>query len=175
MTLSATLKGMFKLARNTVFTLLVLGLTVYGVNWNKEIARSHRPVSAEQTVLASQKFADSQTPTFPLTITFDRPSLRLGQFETVHIQTVPDAALDIVTLYPDRTVDVSQSVKVKADENGRYELRFRLDDFHHLGIFQVTTVATSGNKTSEVSRQFTLQTWGDSANEDSGYVYPLVP
>lgn len=168
---------MFKATRNTVFTIAAVGLTAFGLSWNNDIQQSRRPLSAERAVLAAKSLADEAEPVFPLEVTFDKPIVKLGQYQELTIKTVPDAELDIVTLYPNGSVNNNQTLKTQADSQGRYQIQFKLSDFYFLGLFQTTVIARTGNKTAEATGRFILQTWVDTGKSvpSNDYVYPLVP
>lgn len=165
---------MSKALRNTIFTLLALTLAAVGVNLNKSIAGRYQPISSEQAVLASRSTAADDQP-FPLSINFAAEAVKLGQSQEIQFKTVPDAQLEIVTVYPDGTTNHPQTLKTTADSRGIFTLRFKLDDFHHLGLFQVSAVAVSGNKTASATAHFVLQTWGGDTAPTTEYQYPLVP
>lgn len=167
---------MMKALRNTVFTVVALGLTTLGLYWNKEVARQHDPVAIGRSVLASQSLGiDEQV--FPLSISFSRPAMKLGQVQEMTIKTVPFAELDIVTTYPDGTIDNPQTTHAKADANGSYTMKYKLSDFSYLGVIKTAVVATSNTKTSEAAQVFALQPWSADTSDqgDDRYVHPLVP
>lgn len=166
---------MLKVVRNTAFTILALGLTSAGLGWNKNIAANQLPLGSQQAVLAAQ-LRDDETPAFPVNLTFASNAVRLGQFQEITITTVPEARLDIVTTYPDSSNNHPQTLSAMADQQGNYQLRFKLDDWHNLGLFTVSVIAATGNKIAHTSGRFVLQTWAEkSPNQDKNYVYPLVP
>lgn len=172
---------MFKIVRNTAFTALALVLTAVGLSWNSRVALKNDPVAISQAVLASQtdQPVSDDNQQIPLEVDLSRKTVRLGQLQVVTITTVPGAELDIVTQYPDGSVNNSQTVRVVADQNGRYIQRYRLDNFRHLGVFHKTVVATTPTRTTTVGRKFVLQSWAKDqpglAEEVTGYKHPLVP
>lgn len=154
---------------------MALVLTSMGLSWNEDIAASRQPLSSQAAVLAAQTVSDENS-AFPLQVKFSSPAVRLGQFQELLITTVPEAKLEVVTVYPDGTTNNLQTVLAVADKNGQYRLRFKMADFRNLGLFTTAVTATSGNKVAQAGSQFVLQTWAESlpsANPD--YVYPLVP
>lgn len=166
---------MWKMVRNTAFTVAALGLTSLGLAWNKNIAASLKPVPSEQAVLAAQSVTNNTKLAFPLTVAFANPSVRLGQYQELRITTVPDASLEIVTAYPDGNTNNPQTLLAKADQRGIYRLRFKLGDWRALGLFKTTVTAKTGNTTARASGNFVLQTWAADPSGNSTYVYPLVP
>ena len=166
---------MWKLVRNTAFTVAALGLTSLGLAWNKDIVANRLPVPSEQAVLAAQNVTNNTKLAFPLTVVFANPSARVGQYQELRVTTVPDAALEIVTAYPDGNTTNPQTLSAKADSKGMYRLRFKLGDWRNLGLFKTTVTAKTGNSAARVSGNFVLQTWSDGTNGSSDYVYPLVP
>ena len=167
---------MHKIVRNTVFTLVAVGLTAFGVGWHQKSNKIVDPTVISQKVLASPitEAADSG---LALTVELARDRVKLGQYQTVTVKTAPFADLDIVTIYPNGSVNNPQTVKDKANELGLYEMKYKLSDFHFLGVFQVLVHATSGSQEVQKSSQFVLQTWIDSTErlDSNGYIYPLLP
>ncbi len=171
---------MSRTLRNTFFTIVALILTTLGLNWNREITVQRDPVTISEAVLASQNEASqTEEQPFPLAITFSREVVRLGQSQTVTFTTVPGAELEIVTQYPNGSVNNSQTLKMTVDGSGSYVQKYKLDDFHFLGVFHVTAVAYTNNRTATASEKFVLQTWTKSSpaalDEVTNYRYPLVP
>lgn len=166
---------MSKLVRNSIFTLIVLALTAVGLSWNKKIVRNGDPVQISSTVLSTQNLEANQP--FPLSVEFAQPRLKLGQYQQMRILTVPNAKLEIVTVYPNGSIDNPQTLRATADETGRYTLKFKLDDFALLGLFETRVLARSNNKEAQSLARFALQTWtpDETALDKVGYVYPLVP
>jgi hypothetical protein len=163
------------MVRNSVFTLVILALTAVGLNWNKNIVRHSDPVQISNTVLSAETVRSSQP--FPLTIEFDQPHVKLGQTQEMKISTIANASLEIATVYPDGSVSNAQTLQATADETGHYKLKFKLDDFSYLGVFETRVIARSNNEKSQSSARFALQSWTpeDKAASNDGYVYPLVP
>jgi FAD synthase len=93
------------------------------------------------------------------------------------IKTVPFAELDIVTTYPDGTTNNPQTRHAKADAEGIYVMKYKLNDFRYIGVIKTAVVATSKTKTSEAVQVFALQPWSAETNDyaDERYVHPLVP
>lgn len=166
---------MFKTIRNTTFTVLVVLLTSFGLKWNSNTLQTLRPAGLNQAVLASQTFGQN-SPDFPLKISFNSPEVRLGQAETVTITSVPGATLEVITQYPDGSTDHPQTFQTTLDSNGSKTFSILIPDFHLLGQYRVSVVASAGTKTTEVIGQFAIIPWafGTSATEN-GTVYPLVP
>ena len=166
---------MAKLVRNTVFTIVVLALTAVGLNWNKSVVRNDDPIHISDTVLSS--FSNESQHMFPLTIKFGQTNLKLGQYQDMEIFTQANALLQIVTIYPDGSIDNSQTRRAAADETGRYSMKFRLDDFTQLGVFQTKILAQSGNQESQTSGSFVLRHWAEPNKVLENYApsYPLVP
>jgi hypothetical protein len=173
---------MSKLLRNTFFTIVALILTTIGLGWNKDVAKKNDPISISEAVLASQTETETQPQQdqlLPLKIEFSRQVVRLGQTQTVTFLTVPGAELNIVTQYPNGSVNNSQTLRVKADSSGRYVQRYKLDDFRFLGVFHVSAIANTTTRSANVSEKFVLQTWIEKdpsfEEEVTSYKYPLVP
>ncbi len=166
---------MVKLVRNTVFTIVVLSLTAFGLSWNKSIVRNRDPVQISATVLSAVSDSDKQV--FPLSLKFARTHVKLGQYQEIIITTLAHAELQIVTVYPNGSLNNPQTLRAIADETGHYRLKFKLDDFAFLGVFQTKVLARSGNQESQVSGRFALQTWieADKYFGQNSYIYPLVP
>ncbi|MCR4306992.1 MAG: hypothetical protein NUV80_00315 [Candidatus Berkelbacteria bacterium] len=166
---------MSKMVRNSIFTLIVLALTAVGLSWNKQIVRHADPVQISNTVLSSETQGDRQS--FPLKIEFTQTRVKLGQTQELKITTIANATLEIVTVYPDGSVNHAQTLRATADETGRYKLKFKLDDFSYLGVFETRVLAHSNNQEAQSSARFALQTWTpeDKAINQDGYVYPLLP
>lgn len=165
---------MWKIVRNSVFTVAVVALTAFGLKWNKSVTASFNPFSLNQTVAASQSSLPIQT-SFPLTLTLSAPQIRLGQTQTVSIATVPNAELEIVTQYPDGSINHPQSLHAVADGGGNYTLNIAVDDFHNLGAFRVSVVAISATKTAEAVSNFVVTSWQPTDSSQPHYLYPLVP
>lgn len=167
---------MMKLVRNTLFTIVALGLTTLGLHWNKEIARQHDPLAIGRSVLASQNL-DTADQVFPLSISFSRPVMKLGQTQEMTIQTVPFAQLDVAVNFPDGSIFSEQTRRVVADQAGKFQVRFKINDFQHLGVAKAAVVAISNTKSSEATQVFAIQPWSaDTTDEsDDRYVHPLVP
>ena len=171
---------MSRTLRNTFFTIAALVMTTAGLSWNRDIDKKTDPVAISQAVLASQpQNTENKDQSFKLDIEFSRQVVRLGQTQVVTISTVPNAELEIVTQYPNGSINNSQTIKAKADKSGQFIQKYKLDDFHFLGVFHVSVVATTKNRTSTDLEKFILQTWiadqPDLAKEITGYKYPLVP
>lgn len=169
---------MLKLARNTVFTIIILILAAVGLNWSRQVSLSTDPVQISQTVLSAA--ANSNAQNFPLTVTFIKPRLTIGQTQELQIATVPQATLAILTIYPNGSVSNPQTLTAKTDETGHYSLKFKLDDFANLGVFETKVVATSGAQQATSSSRFAVQTYVGSDTSSMtdgkvGYIYPLVP
>jgi hypothetical protein len=166
---------MLKIIRNTVFTATVLILTAVGIRWNNDVQAAKNPVSLGQTILASQSLGPV-TPDFPLTISMSAPQLRLGETETISVATVPNASLDIITQYPDDSVNHPQTFTATANNAGDYSFNIPVSDFRYLGVFRVSVAATSGSKTTEAVANFAVISWQETAGSPAGqYVYPLAP
>ncbi len=171
---------MSRTLRNTFFTIFVLILTTIGLSWNRTTIEQRDPVTISEAVLASQteQPATEEQP-FPLAISFSRDVVRLGQTQTVTFTTIPNAELEIVTQYPSGSVNNSQTQKVTVDQTGSYVQKYKLDDFHFLGVFHVSVVAYTANRTATASEKFVLQTWTKTnqeiLDEVTDYRYPLVP
>lgn len=163
------------MVRNSIFTLIILALTAVGLNWNKSIARHSDPVQISSTVLSSETVETKQA--FTLKVEFAQPRVKLGQVQEMRVSTVPNATLEIVTVYPNGSVSNAQTLRATADETGRFKLKFKPDDFSILGVFETRVLAHSNNQESQSSARFALQTWtpDNKALIDDGYVYPLLP
>ncbi|MDP3992718.1 MAG: hypothetical protein Q8Q05_00665 [bacterium] len=166
---------MSKLVRNSIFTLVVLALTALGLSWNKQIVRHADPVQISNTVLSAESTNVNQP--FLLKVEFAKLHLKLGQTQEMKISTVPNATLEIVTVYPNGSVNHGQTLRATADETGRYRMKFKLDDFGYLGVFETRVLAQANNQEARSSARFALQSWtpDDSSISTDGYVYPLVP
>ncbi len=166
---------MSKLVRNSIFTLIILILTALGLGWNKSIVRRGDPVQISSAVLSAQS-VETHSP-FSLAVKFAEPRLKLGQYQEMEISTVVGASLEIVTVYPNGSIDNPQTLRAVADETGQYKLRFKLDDFAFLGVFEARVIARSNGQVARASTRFALQTWApaETALDKDGYVYPLVP
>ena len=130
---------MSRVIRNTFFTIVALIMTTVGLEWNKDTAKQNDPVTISQAVLASQLETKEATEdqVFPLEISFSRQVVRLGQYQVVTFRTVPRAKLDIVTQYPNGSINNSQTLRAVADENGVFTQKYKLDNFRFLGVFHV--------------------------------------
>lgn len=166
---------MSKLVRNSIFTLAILALTAVGLSWNKQIVRHGDPVQISNTVLSAEAFNVDQP--FLLKIEYVEQRLKLGQVQEMKISTAANATLEIVTVYPDGSINHPQTLRAKADETGRYKLKFKLDDFSYLGVFETRVLAQANNQEARGSARFALQSWtpDDSSLSTDGYVYPLLP
>lgn len=166
---------MSKMVRNSIFTLIILALTAVGLNWNKSVVRHSDPVQISSTVLSSETTNTKQA--FPLSVEFAQSRVKLGQVQEMKITTAPNATLEIVTVYPDGSVNNAQTLRAAADETGRFRLKFKLDDFGYLGVFETRVLAYSNSQVSQGSARFALQTWtpDNKAVSDDGYIYPLLP
>lgn len=166
---------MLKIVRNTAFTALALVLTAVGLNWNQEIARERDPVAISQAVLAKKEVAANSD--LPLEVEISRPNIKLNQYQTITIKTAPRSSLEIITVYPNGSINNPQTLTTVTDNNGHYELRFKLDNWHYLGLFRVIVTVQANSKTSRVERQFVLQTWSEPQRDltQPPYIYPLLP
>jgi hypothetical protein len=167
---------MGKLIRNTVFTIAVLGLAAVGISWNRSTIGSHRgPLVANHDVLASP--ALESDPSMPLALEFSRPSLKLGQYQVMSIHTRAGADIELTTIYPGATNTPDERLTVKADEQGNYQRRFQLDDFHNIGKFTVFVSAVSNGQVARSSGEFILESWAMTETKPSTtpFVYPLLP
>lgn len=166
---------MSKVVRNTVFTAVALALTVIGIHWNKDLTLQADPLAVNRSVVASQPNGQG-VQNFPLEIKFYHPEMKLGQTQQLSVATVPFAELEIVTAYPNGSTNNDQTLIAKADQNGRFELRYKLNSFDDLGVFRTSVVATSATKTSDATSVFVLQPWATGNNPDeSEYIHPLLP
>ncbi len=166
---------MFKIVRNTLFTIAVVALTALGLRWHSQVAKSQSFVTAGATVLAGETF-NSDSPNFPLTISFNSPQVRLGQAETVTITTLPGVHLDVVTQYPDGSTNHDDTFQEVTSSSGSQSFTITIGDFHNLGLVRISAVATSGTKSSQAIGQFQVTPWEmPTAVQTGGYVYPLVP
>lgn len=163
-----------KIVRNTLFTAAVVALTAVGLRWHSQIIKAQSQLFAGRTVLASQSFG---APEFPLQLRFNAPQVHLGQTETATISTLASARLDVTTQYPDGSINHPQTVQSQADSDGHYSFNVRVDDFHQLGTFRVSVVATDGGKTTQAISEFQVTTWQLPVTGSSGplYTFPLVP
>lgn len=168
---------MSKTLRNSLFTVVAVSLTAVGVGWNRQVIKDKDPVAIGQTVLAEQPVESLAATGLPVSASYSRPNVKLGQSEELTVKTAPNADLEIVTIYPNGSVNNPQTLTATADEVGQYTLQFTPDDFHYLGIFQTVVVAKLGGETGQAKTTFTLQTWtqADQKPVDTTYVYPLVP
>lgn len=167
------MSSMAKLVRNSIFTVVALILTAVGLHWNKNISQSQDPIQIVATVLSSASNPDSQD--FPLVLKFGQSRVKLGQYQEVSITTRPNVNLQIVTIYPNGTINNTQTRRAQTDETGRYSFRFKLDDFSLLGVFQVKVLSQAGNQESRASGSFVLQDWTNPKNPTNSYLYPFVP
>lgn len=166
---------MSKVVRNTVFTLVILALTAFGLGWNKQKLQKTDPVRISQNVLSSVESDDEQP--FKLELKFDRSHVKLGQYQEMSIQTEPFAELEIVTVYPNGSINNPQTLRATASETGQYANKFKLTDFAHLGVFETVVRATLGDKSAKTTGRFALQTWiqADKALGNDEYIYPILP
>lgn len=170
---------MAKSIRNTLFTAVILSLTALGLSWNRQaIGRYQPPFTTSPAALAFTSVTETSQ-TFPLALEFSRPQLKLGQYQLLQVTTVANAQLEIVTIYPDGSQSNPQTLVGSADAQGRYRLRFQLDDFHLLGKFLTTVRAISNGQVAQTNAQFSLETWAldnpESLDDTNYYVYPLLP
>ena len=167
---------MHKPLRNTAFTLVVVGLSAFGIGWSKQGARQTDPTVISQEVLASPAVRKPNSD-FPLSLEFVRDRVKLGQYQQVTVRTKPFAELEVVTIYPNGSVNNPETLKATADELGNFTMKYKLSDFHFLGIFQVLVRATVSDAQAETSGRFVLQTWIEPNDrlDQNGYIYPLLP
>ena len=159
-----------------MFTIITVGLTAFGVGWHQKNTRVIDPTVISQKVLASP--VSTTVPSlFPLSLELARDRVKLGQYQNITITTAPFAELDIVTIYPNGSINNPQTLKETANELGRFEMKYKLSDFQYLGVFQVIVQATSGDQEAKTSKQFVLQTWINKTDSSSSvdYIYPLLP
>ena len=128
-------------------------MTGFSVNWNKTIISQQQPLSAEQVALAQ---TSSQNASLLINITFLEDSLLLGQQQLVTIKTAADAKLDIVTKRPDGSLDAAGTLQTNADKNGYFSFPITINNFHYLGNFTISVIATSGRQSNKVSGQFVV-------------------
>ncbi len=166
---------MAKLVRNSLFTLVILILTAIGLSWNKKVVRQADPIQISNTVLSAASAEDKQD--FPLKLEFTRRHVKLGQYQEMKIATLANAELQIVTIYPTGSINNPQTIRAVADETGHYSMKFKLDDFAFLGVFQTKVLARFNGRESQTSGRYALQTWtqSDKTLGADGYTYPIVP
>ena len=166
---------MAKLVRNSLFTLVILILTAIGLSWNKKVVRQADPIQISNTVLSAASAEDKHD--FPLKLEFTRRHVKLGQYQEMKIATLANAELQIVTIYPTGSINNPQTVRAVADETGHYSMKFKLDDFAFLGVFQTKVLARFNGRESQTSGRYALQTWtqSDKTLGADGYTYPIVP
>lgn len=166
---------MSKIIRNSIFTVIVLILTAIGLSWNKQIVRSGDPVQISNTVLSVASTKVKQP--FPLSVEFSKTHIKLGQYQEMKITTAANAKLEIVTVYPNGNVNNPQTLRASADETGRFFLKFKLDDFADLGVFETRVLARANDQQSQDAARFALQTWFQTSKslDQDGYIYPLLP
>lgn len=165
---------MSKTIRNTLFTALLLTLTALGVNWNEEIARQATPVAIGQAVLAEFSGGEQSNGDLNLEIQLSRPTVLLGQYQVVSIQTVPFAELDLALLNSDGLFDAKLTRHATADELGAYRWRFQQNDFAAVGLVSVLVRARAGDQLAASRATFTLQTWSIGQQREE-FRYPLLP
>jgi len=166
---------MGKVIRNTVFTAVAVAATALGVGWNKQIAKQYDPVAISENVLTAPA-TKAKIAEFPLTVEFSREFVKLGQYQEMVVRTEPFAELEIVTVYPNGSINNPQTLRTTASETGEYRLKYKLDDFHHLGVFQVLVQAKVGERAAEANGRFALQTWiQENLSLGNSYIYPIVP
>ncbi|OGD63085.1 hypothetical protein A3A71_03815 [Candidatus Berkelbacteria bacterium RIFCSPLOWO2_01_FULL_50_28] len=166
---------MGKAIRNTFFTVLVIASTAAAVGWDRQQTRNNDPIVISERVLTSPVTTEESL-SLPLTLRLTRPYVKLGQIQSILVKTVPFARLKVVVINPDGRVNSTQTVQAAADELGEYVSRFKLNDFHDLGVFQVVVEANLDTQVSRVKANFVLQSWTDPIEpQDAGYIYPLVP
>ncbi|HUD20578.1 MAG TPA: hypothetical protein VMQ44_00725 [Candidatus Saccharimonadales bacterium] len=169
---------MVKGIRNTCFTLIAVGLTAIGLSWNRPSVQGLQPL-INQSVVA----ADHQTTldvSIPLTITLARPVVKVGQYQTVTIQTVPNANLEIDTIYPNSSLNDPQIIRTVSDGNGKYSYQYQLSSLDYLGVFSTVVNADLGGRSAAQTAKFVFQKWGvketPPLDATSGeYIFPLVP
>lgn len=162
--------------RNSIFTVVALSLTAFGLSWNQQISKQKDPVFISSSVLSENLTKENEQP-FPLKLDIARTHVKLGQYQEYKISTQPGAELEIVTVYPSGSINNPQTLQATTDETGSYSLKFKLDNFTHLGIFQIKVVAHLGSQSSQASGRFALQTWiqSDKTFSTNDYIYPLLP
>lgn len=165
-----------KTVRNTIFTIIVVILTGLGVVWNKNSIDRQKPVAIGQTVLADVSATGSAQDDFPLHVELSRSVVRLGQYQVVSISTQPFAELNIVTSGSNNRYERPETFRTTADETGKYVFRFRLDDFHDLGQFELVVQAKLADQRASAKQVFELKSWAEKEKvSEEKFLYPLVP
>lgn len=165
-------KLLIKTIRNTTFTVIVVVLTGVGVAWNKRTVAERQPVAIGQTVLAEVSSGKRQD--FKLKVELSRSTVKLGQYQVITITALPFSNLHIVATSGNGNYERPETRRVTADETGRYSFRFKVADFHDLGMFTIAVKASSGAESANATETFTVQAWGkDDGSGD--FVYPLLP
>lgn len=165
---------MSKTLRNTLFTALLLGLTGLGVSWNEEIARERTPIAIGETVLAEFSGQEQSTGNMKLEVELSRAAVLLGQYQVVTIETLPFADLDLALQKADGQFVVEQTLRSTADELGRYQWRFRVNDFGSVGPLQALVRASLGDKSAARRSSFVVQTWNEAKQREE-FLHPIVP
>ncbi|QQG50334.1 MAG: hypothetical protein HZB70_02035 [Candidatus Berkelbacteria bacterium] len=165
-------QALIKTIRNTVFTGAVVVLTGAGVAWNKQSAAQREPISIAQTVLAEA--GNSSRQDFKLKLELSRKVMKLGQYQVVTVTALPFAELNIVAAGSNGNYERPETRQVNADETGRYSYRFKVSDFHDIGLFRITVHGSVNRQTASAEESFTVQAWGKD-DEKNDFVYPLLP
>lgn len=179
----ATMGLMSKPVRNTVFTIMAVVLSSVGLSWNRAVVHERQPLAEAPAVSASdvsikERLDVNEKQDFPLTLSLERTAVKIGQYQTYNIKTIPNAELKLTTVYPNGSVNNPDTFDAVANEVGSYQYSFKMTDFQYLGPYQVHVVATSSGQQASASDHFVLQTWiapSPSEAPELEYRYPLVP
>lgn len=170
---------MIKAIRNTLFTLIAVGLTAMGLSWNRGYVEGREPLLPDNPIISTEKSTDLDI-TIPLTVTVKRPIVKVNQFQEIEIATAPGAVLEVITTYPNGSINNPQTMNVVADSSGKYVYKYKLENVEYLGKFETQVNATLDGKTASVTKRFLFQKWGKTEtplpDELTGqYYYPIVP
>lgn len=166
---------MNKVLRNTVFTIVAVGMTYLALSWNKDAVGVKQPLSERISAVSKNK-ATGLDVILPLKVTLAGKTIRLGQYQEVMVKTTAGATIEVSTLYPNTTEP--QVVRAVANASGEYTLKYKLESAKYLGTFTTTVSVSDGAKSSKETQQFVLQKWVSKetrSGTEYQYSYPLLP
>lgn len=155
-----------------IFTVAVIALTVFGVQWNKSALKNIRSGGDGQLLANVSLSADS---TLPAKVNLISSEINLGEWQEAQVTTSPHAKVTL-SVVAGESKESKQIEQTTADQSGNATIRFKINDWHSLGSVRVIVVAHSGSAIGQVTSSFQLLGEPDYPIVDEpAYSYPLLP